>query len=424
MVKKVTSSKYLSDKVKMHREIFEKLTNKWQSDILLAFKSKLNILQHKMYRKPTKAINIYPYMLLLQPEEYADILMDEIKTLGEVGLSYSPTVGTLYEQIGEKVLNHYITKTRDQNGINEKLHSLYKTYREILCSGNCSDNPRQLWQRIIHHSRDSGPCVIQKPIDWPYNVKREIGFTLFKILLDDLKIDANLLDPKKTQAQYVPVIYSMFRTRNLINREEIRPHPVYARLFYESKLDEMRFNTNEVPMFCPPIPWTSPTSGGYLQSRADFLRLPYDFRLQNEIVNETPTDQLYPTLDACNQLGSIPWCVNTKILDLAIKVFNLGGDKKLDVPETPDDMVTDEHLQYRGITRTEFNRMRNEVENVQKYNQHQNEMLSLYSDTLYKLSLANHFRDRAFWLPTNLDFRGRTYPGEKQIYFFFVFYTI
>jgi len=29
---------------------------------------------------------------------------------------------------------------------------------------------------------------------------------------------------------------------------------------------------------------------------------------------------------------------------------------------------------------------------------------------LYKLSVANHFRDDVFWLPINLDFRGRVYP--------------
>lgn len=38
------------------------------------------------------------------------------------------------------------------------------------------------------------------------------------------------------------------------------------------------------------------------------------------------------------------------------------------------------------------------------------EQFSLRMSALYKLSVANHFRDHVFWLPINLDFRGRVYP--------------
>ena len=38
------------------------------------------------------------------------------------------------------------------------------------------------------------------------------------------------------------------------------------------------------------------------------------------------------------------------------------------------------------------------------------EHYSLRMTALYKLSVANHFRDHVFWLPINLDFRGRVYP--------------
>ncbi|ELK19275.1 DNA-directed RNA polymerase, mitochondrial [Pteropus alecto] len=38
------------------------------------------------------------------------------------------------------------------------------------------------------------------------------------------------------------------------------------------------------------------------------------------------------------------------------------------------------------------------------------EMHSLRTDALYRLSLAQHLRHRVFWLPHNMDFRGRTYP--------------
>ena len=34
---------------------------------------------------------------------------------------------------------------------------------------------------------------------------------------------------------------------------------------------------------------------------------------------------------------------------------------------------------------------------------------------LYRLSLANHYRDKLFWLPNNIDFRGRVYPCPPHL---------
>lgn len=214
-------------------------------------------------------------------------------------------------------------------------------------------------------------------------------------------------------ANYVPAVYSIFRNRDFVSREEVRAHPTFVQLIRDSKQDIIKFKTNEVPMLCPPMPWTSPNSGGYLHSHTVLLRLPPQYTYQNDLVNRAPPEQLYPPLDALNQLSTIPWCVNTKILDLAIKVFNLGGNAKLDVPLTPDEMLTNEQLRYRGITRAQLQAAMNS--NDANYRQRQNDLFSLYSDTLYKLSLANHFRDRAFWLPTNMDFRGRSYPGDVSV---------
>lgn len=416
MVKNVTmldSSKCVTEKMQFHRDLLDKLTDQWRIDIANAIRKRLGILQHKMKIKSTKSMNVYPYMRLLTPEQYTEILLDELKSLAQGCELYSPTVVQIYGDLGLKVMHRYQIKLREQNGINQKIRHLYKTYREILCSGKCPDNPRQLWQRIIHHARTTGPCIFQRDIEWPWPVRCDVGRTLFKILLENIKIDANLLDQKTGQVNYAPVVYSLFRKRDSISREEIRPHPVFSQLMHEAKLDTMKFKTNEVPMVCPPMPWTSADSGGYLQSHTILLRLPPQFSHQNELINEIPSEQLYPPLDSINQLGSIPWRVDNRILDLAIKVFNYGGDEKLDVPLTPDHMVTDEHLRYRGISRGKFEQMRNVKDN--KYQQRQNELLSMYTDTLYKLSLANHFRDRAFWLPTNLDFRGRTYPVPPHL---------
>lgn len=414
-VKNITMIDSSEAKVKHHCETLEKLTNEWRIDIANAIRKKLNILQNKMKDKSTKLMNIYPYMRLLTPEQYTELLLDEMHFLAENGEWYSPTVIAIYSNLGNRVMQKHQIQVKERNGVNQKIRQSHKTYREGLCSGICPDNPRQLWQRIIHHSRENGPCALQKNINWPWGVQCDIGKTLFKIVLENIKIDASLLTSNKNVSNYEPALYSIFRKRGCMSREEIRPHPVFVKLVQGSMRPTMKFKTNEVPMLCPPIPWTSIESGGYIHSQTDLLRLPSQFPYQNELVSELPPEQIYPVLDSLNQLGAIPWKVNTRVLDLAIKVFNNGGDDKLDVPLTPDHMLSDDHLRYRGITRAHIDEVIKKNYNDEKYQQHQNELLSVYTDTLYKLSLANHFRDRAFWLPTNLDFRGRTYPGKLTI---------
>lgn len=173
-VKNITmldSSKNLNEKVKLHRDILEKLTKKWRADITDAIRNKLNILEYKMNRKSMKKMNVYPYMLLLTPEQYTEIMLDEMISLASNCECYSPTVVQIYGELGQKVMHKYQVKLREENGVNTKIKNLHKIYREMLCSGTCPDNPRQLWQRIIHHSRSDGPCIYQKHIDWTWGVR-------------------------------------------------------------------------------------------------------------------------------------------------------------------------------------------------------------------------------------------------------------
>lgn len=42
-------------------------------------------------------------------------------------------------------------------------------------------------------------------------------------------------------------------------------------------------------------------------------------------------------------------------------------------------------------------------------------MYSLWCDALYRLSLAQHYRNRIFWFPHSMDFRGRAYPCPPHL---------
>ncbi len=124
-------------------------------------------------------------------------------------------------------------------------------------------------------------------------------------------------------------------------------------------------------MFSPSLPWHTATTGGYLSRSVKLVRLPPRFFDQNERIRLTPYQQLYPSLDALNVLGSVPWAINGRILDLAINIFNAGGNKKLDVAVSPETLPPLPVTNSTGLTYEERSKL-NKSTTFKKYLQYLN----------------------------------------------------
>lgn len=129
----------------------------------------------------------------------------------------------------------------------------------------------------------------------------------------------------------MPASYTLFRNQGRLVKDEVKPHPVLSRLCRQSQQQTLLFDSNLVLMLYPPQPWSTPVNGGYLVTKSDLIRLPQQAIQQWGRINRSSATEIYPALDSLNQLGSVPWCVNTALLDVALEIFNNGGDDKLDV---------------------------------------------------------------------------------------------
>lgn len=410
LVKDITvTDASVTDEVREYRQMLDTLWKKWEKDLLVAFKRNVFVAQHKMVYKRAYRVSIYPYLQLLPPEQFVDIMMDELKVRGESSEMFTPTTIQLYQHLGEKVCSRVKMEQRRKFGIADKVNRVYDEYSENLCSGNSNDNSRQSWQRIVHRERGNGPDIDVPEVVWPWQVICDIGMLLLNILLNDIRIDANLIRKPKTAPTFSAVLHSTHRTRDLKVRIELRPHPTFAKLFRAARKEHLTYATNLVPMLCPPIPWTSHKQGGYFCTQADLLRLPFPCGLQIDRIEQLPSPcDIYPSLDAINQLGSIAWRVNTRILDIIIDIFNQGGSDKFHVPKPPQKVS-------QIPDRTQFVNKFGAKALISKDLQEEDALYSLGCDTAYTLSLANHFRDKTFWLPHNMDFRGRVYPVPPHL---------
>lgn len=145
-------------------------------------------------------------------------------------------------------------------------------------------------------------------------------------------------------------------------------------------------------MVCPPVPWITVETGGYLVNPCEMVRLPAQAVLQKQRLREAEPNSLYPSFDSLNQLAAVPWKVNTRILDVILEVFNSGGSSKLDVPESTASLKPPPNLSS-SMDKTERYQI---FKQKLQYRRKKAEMYSLWCDCLYRLSLADHVRNVLF----------------------------
>ena len=137
---------------------------------------------------------------------------------------------------------------------------------------------------------------------------------------------------------------------------------------------------------------------------ADLVRLTRN-SIQWKKIMTLPQQDLYPVYDALNAVSAVPWNINHQILDVAIEMFNKGGNATLKIPP-PISALPEAPKLLLDMPPEEKMRIFHERVQLQK---EKKEVFSLWCTELYKLSIANKYRNDVFWFPHNLDFRGRSY---------------
>jgi len=303
-------------------------------------------------------------------------------------------------------------------GTSDSVLEIYKRYLKWYLQERSTEkniNGRIKWQQFVQQAKRSGTYSDIIIPEWPYHILIDVGKFLYDIIMKSVKFPPK---PDTPIDLHIPAFHFIVRWRNSSNgvnknnfpKHEITSHPSIQKLYKDSDSGILIFDTILLPMCSPPRPWIDVNAGGFLFSKANFVRENYMKSKGMHLLQNVPAKQLYPVFDSLNQLGLIPWKINQPILDILIQIFQKDGSKELNVPQPPSVLS----LSDLRVKATEEDR---DTQWQLKLDLHmkKNEMYSLWCDCLYKLSLANHFRDKIFWLPHNLDFRGRVYPISPHL---------
>lgn len=286
-----------------YKKLWEKHEKEWRN----ALKQKIaqNLMIYKNRHLEFQGINIYPYLVTVDANDLTEIVIQHMTSLDCLTEHYSPPASLLHRILGSRVQTRYLTNVMVKNGVFADMNKVYNRYLEDLFRPH-RYNTRQLLNR---RAREMSITLESDYRDmlWPPAVLTAVGRFLHDIILNDLKVDANAFS-KKESKKPVPVIFSYYKTEKLKVKEEVRPHPVFSRLQKAVCGSELIFDTNELPMVCPPFPWVSPIVGGFLIMPTTFVR-----EFQTSSLKKVPVKQFVPVLDALNTLQLQPWIVNQPV---------------------------------------------------------------------------------------------------------------
>ncbi|XP_067658835.1 DNA-directed RNA polymerase, mitochondrial-like [Haliotis asinina] len=407
-VKSIASRPKVTKKMKDYRKKLDAVRSQWRDMFKKGLDKKIRYLTRKS--KATHGVSLLPYLKLLPPDEYVDCVFTEMEKIALFSESFSPSMGILSKQLGYSIYNRFIRHQNTKSRADEKIGQLYQQYAQHYNDKDFPfSNHRECWHHIItKEGMWSSLDVPPKP--WPDHIIKSIGKTLFDVILYDMKIDSNLFR-NTNERKMVPAFYSVYRTYGHRMIEELKPNPTLVRVYQGADLDEMTFDTCDLPMLVPPIPWVSMNHGGFLLGSVPLVRRPDNLNRQSDRLQKTPVSRIQAVLDSLNNLGACAWIINKPMLDLITDIFKNKGNQELDIPppvsECPPMPKVTQNMTPQEKSKHYMERL--------KIRQQRSDAHGLWCTELYKLSISNHFRDEVFWLPHNIDFRGRTYPCPPHL---------
>ena len=240
---------------------------------------------------------------------------------------------------------------------------------------------------------------------WPARVTARVGAFLIGLLMEVAKVPVAIEIPetmKRTVSMQPAFQHSYFVSQGR-RIGVIHIHREISKRLYSEPPDYLL--TRHLPMLAEPEPWTAFNDGGFLAHKCQLMRVsPGDIQQERYLkaaLNDGGLEHIRAGLDV---LGKTAWVINKDVFDIMLEAWNSGEaianfpaeDPNLPIPPKPSDKDTAAQRKWVRAVR--------EIENKRS---------GLHSTRCFQnfqMEVARCYIDETFYLPHNMDFRGRAYP--------------
>jgi DNA-directed RNA polymerase len=340
----------------------------------------------------------------LSPEKMAattTIAMMQI--LSKSGVSRPMKLVRLVTELGGAIETEFVAEH-----LNRKRSTLLKDFQKMKEAG---EEQKAEWREDLHvhlHRRtfSHSASPYKYKANWSQAQHAKLGAILCELLFDTAKMTIKRQD--KTTGLEVSIAQPIFlRSTAYQNGRRVGMvtlHEDFTKLLVSQPAEHLI--AKQLPMICPPRPWKGFYDGGFLESSQPFLRVKNSEAAQREYgeaaAERGDLDQLFAGVDVLSRTG---WRINQNVFNVMLEAWNSGKeianlpplDKVFPEIERPGENATHkERFQW-------FTKMR-EVDN---------ERSGIHSNRCFQnfqMEIAKSYLNETFYLPHNVDFRGRAYP--------------
>ena len=360
----------------LNESLINETEKEWNRRLKKAFDHNLNLM--KIQNEDDNRINIYPFLNFFNKDKLTRFLVAYIVELTK--FKFPSNFNYLSSQIGSLLENQYLSIIKLKNTKN--LKSFYKNYFEFISDENrfTQLNSRQLFKQkfldLNLYNRELNEMV------WSSKTKKDVGNYVLETCIETLRFNSNLLKGKsKSRPKILPALFKTTQFEKGKRNDILTPNNQLNKL--TSQLTSYSLiSAKDLPMLVPPFPWNSAEGFPFLISKL-FLLIEPSIIYEQKIAEKIRNFNINAVLDSLNYTSLIPWKVNDDILNILNRIFEDGGDYKLDIPHHHTKMPElPKKEQEEDIV--EFKR---KMFRVKKQNR---EMYSLWCEMNYKLSIANY----------------------------------
>ncbi|KAL4063046.1 hypothetical protein V8B97DRAFT_2026531 [Scleroderma yunnanense] len=353
--------------------------------------------------KSTQETQLAPFLALVKPHKLSLITILEVMRLhGSGGVNDGMKTARALLAVGRAVENEYKAEMCKRNNI-----AIPSQIRGAGDHGYFSG----LGYRDLQARRVTAAKFMEAGEGWMSDWTQVLRVRMGSILIDSLMkvatvervaVDKNTGQEVREQQNAFCHSYEFIRGQKL---GIIRLNPVVTERLAKDGLRET-LHPRHLPMLVKPKPWLGPEEGGYLYNKSSVMRFKDSAEQQTYLDHATALGNVELVYAGLDVLGSTPWKINRNIFDVVLTVWN-SGERLCKIPpamydkpepEKPENYHTD--VKARSIY----------GQKLRSYQQDKANNHSERCNVNYKIEIARAFLADAFYLPHNLDFRGRAYP--------------
>ncbi|KAF7589346.1 DNA-directed RNA polymerase [Aspergillus hancockii] len=341
------------------------------------------------------------YLRSLDPERLAALtILAVISTFSRGGMEKGIKVSAIVTGIGKDLQDELVaemTLKKQQSGTDARR---LKALKEIL-AGRKQKDGRVRWQKIVQDLERADPTAI-----WPPRVKAKIGAVLMSLLFEIGKAPVVMehAGTKKKTVTMQPAFQHSYQITWGRKSGYIHLHPEIVQIVAREPTADVL--GRQLPMICKPKPWVSAKDGGYFIYQSNIIRTTPGETLQPSYVKAAlENNGLEQVREGLDILGRTGWKINHDVFDVMLEAWNSGEAIASLAPLEPNFPHPPKPAPEEGYeAEKKWDNAMRDIEN-RRAGMHSNRCFQNF-----QLEVARAYRNETFYLPHNMDFRGRAYP--------------